>query len=128
MTAVEQSIRSLARSHVDHLEPGGTLVGDIDVEVVDTGVEPNTGRTMVRFLFDFLLRHGTQSGSDTYYHHVCVGTAAVVDGALVESRIETRAEAYVSEFDVEWSKEPHQRVPLRAAIRVQWQSEWQPAR
>lgn len=128
MTPIEQQVGSLARRHVDHLEGGGTLTGSLVVEVLDIGVAPATGRKVVRFLFDFLVRHGAQSGSDSYYHHVCVGTAAVVDGTLAEPRIETRAEVYVSEFEVEWSKEPYEREVLRTAIRAQWQREWQPAR
>jgi hypothetical protein len=91
----------IAKQTLDRRADGGTPYGTPEVEPLDTSVDAATGTVRVRFVFDFMVRHGAQSGSDTYYHHVFAAWATLCAGAIVASRVVPLHQVYVSEFDVE---------------------------
>ena len=129
MKTILELMAALAQQSADRRPHGSILYGDPCAELVDAVADPATGSTRVRFVFDFMVRHGTQSGSDTYYHHVFVATAELRAGRVVASHIEHRRKAYVSEYDVEWAPPGRRYDPdvLRRDVGEQWRREFQPA-
>jgi hypothetical protein len=87
-------------------------------------------KTKVWFVFDFLVHHGTQSGSDWNYHFVYVGTVTIERDAIVDSKLEQRCETHVTEFEYEWAPEG-QRYDCGRVLeeeRASWWKEVQAAR
>jgi hypothetical protein len=57
------------------------------------------GRLTLHFVFDYMIWHAAQSGSDWFDHHVYVGRADFEGAALLGSSTERRETHNVSEFD-----------------------------
>ncbi len=103
---------------------GGSLiyVQPAAVEILDTVTDPVAGHTTVWFVFDFILYHGAQSGSDWYYHHVLAGSATILDERVVDSAIVQLCEHYITEFQMEWAPEleRYDRRRERSAVCAVW--------
>ncbi len=119
-------IEALAKHQAmaDAKRTGGTLleVPATTTEILDTIRDPVTGHTAVWFVFDFLVLHGTQSGSDWYDHHVFAGSATLTDDAVIDATLVRLREAYVTEFSMEWASagERYDRDRVRDADRDAW--------
>jgi hypothetical protein len=61
--------------------------------------EAGDGRLTLHFVFDFMIWHAAQSGSDWFDHHVYVGRADFEGTTLLRSSTERRETHNVSEFD-----------------------------
>jgi hypothetical protein len=108
---------------------GGSLhyVPPTTTEILDTVRDAATGVTTAWFVFDFMIIHSVQSGSDWYTHFVYAGRARFRDDKLVDSKLERLREANVSEHSMEWAPaaERYDHDAVRRADRDAW---WKKAR
>lgn len=74
------------------------------------------------FLFDFMVLHPTQSGSETYDHYVFTGTATVREGAIADSFLTLQRQQYVTEWMLDWAPDDqrYQREFLPAQVKAAW--------
>ena len=115
-----------AQATADADRTGGSLhhVPAITVEIVDTRRDPATAYTVAWFVFDFVVLHSAQSGSDWYHHHVLAGRATLVDDQLGDSTLVRLREANVTEFVMEWAptNERYDHDHVRGLDRDAWWS------
>jgi hypothetical protein len=128
MTTLAAAVEKLAleRAKLEEKRTTGHLafVPPVDLDVMHSVVGA-TGLTTLWFVFDFMLLHGTQSGSDWYTHFVFVGRAVVsAAGEVAESEIENRLEAHVTEYEQEWAPpgESYSHRAVRHKIGAAWWS------
>lgn len=91
-------------------------------EILDTVRDLATGHTTAWFIFDFVILHSAQSGSDWYDHHVFAGSATIRDDDVIDATLIRLREDNVTEFAMEWApageRYDHHRV--RDADRDAW--------
>lgn len=125
---VAESIAALANDQAafDARRTGGHLDREpaTAAEILDTVHDPATGRTTAWFVFDYVILHSAQSGSDWYFHHVFAGRATLLHDRVVESTLVRLREDNVTEFAMEWAPagERYDRPRVREADRDAWWS------
>jgi hypothetical protein len=108
---IPAALQALADAQAKADDPGMSSVSDARVEILRT--TGDAARAEVELLFDFVIYHYAQSGSDWADHYVYAGTATLVGGVVTASSISLRDKEFVSE-----SSEPtYDRTRLVAAVR-----------
>lgn len=94
----------------------------VHAEVLDAACDPETGHTTAWFVFDFVILHWAQSGSDWYYHHVFAGSATIFEDKIIDATLVRLREDNVTEFEMEWAPadERYDSDRVRSADRDAW--------
>lgn len=119
---IETLANDQATADVDRTAGSLHYVPATTTEILDTVRDPATGHTTVWFIFDFVILHSAQSGSDWYYHHVFAGSATIRDDKVIDSTLVRLREDNVTEFEMEWASagERYDHNRVRNADRDAW--------
>lgn len=117
---------ALDRAKSDERASGGTLhyVPPTTTEVLHSACDEAMGTTAVWFVFDFVILHRVQSGSDSYTHHVYAGCATLRGDEVIDSSLELLRQDDVTEHALDWAPQDQRYRPnaVRSADRDAWWS------